>query len=182
MSRDSCTTAYRDIPGFPGYRVGDDGSVWSCRERLWVPGKPGSTWRLGGEWHRLRELAHNGYMTVVLYPGQVRIGVHRVVLLAFVGPPPSEHLDACHGDGNPANNRLDNLRWDTRSGNMADAVRHGTTCRGSKHGGAKLDEAAVRLIRSMAGRATQREIANKIGVTRSLISAVLRKKCWAWLD
>jgi hypothetical protein len=24
---------YRDVPGFPGYRVGTDGSVWSCWER-----------------------------------------------------------------------------------------------------------------------------------------------------
>jgi site-specific DNA-cytosine methylase len=24
----TAAVAYRDVPGFPGYRVGDDGSVW----------------------------------------------------------------------------------------------------------------------------------------------------------
>jgi len=52
--------------------------------------------------------------------------VCRLVLLAFVGPCP-EGMEACHfPDRNPANNRLDNLRWDTRSGNMRDCKAHGT--------------------------------------------------------
>ena len=51
--------------------------------------------------------------------------VHRLVLEAFVGPRP-EGMEACHWDGNPRNNRRDNLRWGTRSSNRQDAVRHGT--------------------------------------------------------
>jgi hypothetical protein len=51
--------------------------------------------------------------------------VHRLVLLAFVGPPPAG-CEALHGDGNPANNRIENLSWGTRSENMYDRVRHGT--------------------------------------------------------
>lgn len=59
--------------------------------------------------------------------------IHRLVLEAFVGPCPPR-MEACHDpDRNTANNRLTNLRWDTRQANMQDAVRHGSLgdmCRG----------------------------------------------------
>lgn len=50
--------------------------------------------------------------------------VHRLVLLAFVGPCP-EGMEGCHLDDDPANNHLSNLRWDSRSANMHDRVRNG---------------------------------------------------------
>ena len=46
--------------------------------------------------------------------------VHCLVLEAFVGPRPSG-MQACHApDDDPTNNHLDNLRWDTASGNAQD--------------------------------------------------------------
>jgi hypothetical protein len=35
-------------------------------------------------------------------------------------------MEGCHGDGDPANNRLSNLRWDTHSGNVQDSLAHRT--------------------------------------------------------
>lgn len=32
MSDDVSTVEYRDIQGFPGYRVGSDGTVWTCAD------------------------------------------------------------------------------------------------------------------------------------------------------
>lgn len=59
------------------------------------------------------------------------VAIHVLVLETFVGPrPPGMH--ACHNDGDPANNRLENLRWDTPKANMADRDRHGTTFRGAR--------------------------------------------------
>ena len=55
---------------------------------------------------------------------QSRKAVHRLVLEAFVGPCPPG-MEACHWDDDPTNNRLENLRWDTRSANDADMVRNG---------------------------------------------------------
>lgn len=50
--------------------------------------------------------------------------VHRLVVEAFVGPPP-DGMECCHNDGDKTNNRVENLRWDTRSANMQDQLRHG---------------------------------------------------------
>ena len=55
--------------------------------------------------------------------------IHRLVLEAFEGPCP-EGMEGCHHDGNPTNNRIENLRWDTRRSNVADALRHGTHSNG----------------------------------------------------
>ena len=68
-----------------------------------------------------------GYLRVSLYrdgKGSTR-RVHRLVLEAFVGPCP-EGEEGCHGDGDPANNRLVNLRWGTVSSNAIDRVAQGT--------------------------------------------------------
>ena len=69
--------------------------------------------------------------------------IHRLVLLAFEGPEP-DGMEVCHTDGNPANNRLDNLRWGTRGDNLRDRVRHGTHHQAIKthcpHGHAYTDE------------------------------------------
>lgn len=48
-----------------------------------------------------------------------------LVLEAFVGPRP-DGLEACHNNGNPGDDRLANLRWDTHSENILDRGRHGT--------------------------------------------------------
>lgn len=57
--------------------------------------------------------------------GQQWVRVHTLVLEAFVRPRP-EGAVACHNDGDPSNNRVENLRWDTYSENNHDLVRHGT--------------------------------------------------------
>lgn len=50
--------------------------------------------------------------------------VHRMVAMAFLGPCP-EGMEVCHNNGNPADNRLSNLRYGTRSENLYDRVKHG---------------------------------------------------------
>ena len=69
-----------------------------------------------------------GYKQVGLHFQEAGVAVtatvHHLVLQAFVGPRPPG-LIACHGDGNPANNHVSNLRWDTPSANGRDTVAHG---------------------------------------------------------
>lgn len=63
-----------------------------------------------------------GYLHTGVGRGRFR-RVHQLVLEAHVGPAP-DGLVACHQNGVKTDNRLENLRWDTRSANALDAVRH----------------------------------------------------------
>lgn len=51
--------------------------------------------------------------------------VHSLVALAFIGPRPHGY-EVCHNNGNPLDNRVDNLRYGTSADNKLDQVRHGT--------------------------------------------------------
>lgn len=101
---------------------------------------------------------------------------HRLVLEAFVGERP-EGMEGCHNDGNPANNRLSNLRWDTPKNNHADKVRHGTTNRGERCGTAKLTAKQVASIR--ADTRLQRVIAAEYGILQNHVSRIKSGVRWA---
>lgn len=111
-----------DWEGF--YEVSDQGRVRSV-PRL-ITKCDGRTQPVLG---RILKLASNrqGYPIISLQAGSRKSTkpVHRLVLTAFVGPKP-DGTECCHGDGDKTNNRLDNLRWDSKKANALDAVRHGT--------------------------------------------------------
>lgn len=50
--------------------------------------------------------------------------VHVLVAAAWIVPRP-EGAEVCHNDGDKTNNRVENLRYDTRIENARDVVRHG---------------------------------------------------------
>lgn len=68
-----------------------------------------------------------GYLRVNLFHNNTGVTryVHLMVMAAFVGPLPVE-LETRHLNGNPQDNRLENLAYGTRSENFLDTVRHGT--------------------------------------------------------
>jgi len=174
MATSQPTAAYRELPQFPGYRIGDDGSVWSRRR---------SGTNRGGfleeAWHRMKpRLDKRGRPRLKL--AHKHCLVCRLVLEAFVGPCPPG-LECCHGDGNPANNRLANLRWDTRVANMRDRNRHGRTARGEKSGNARLTAEIVAAIRQAyaGGGHTHKSLATRYGVHPHLIYLILKGKIWA---
>lgn len=71
----------------------------------------------------------------------------------FIGPRPQKY-HGCHNDGNPENNRLENLRWDTCKGNHADKKKHGTWQVGERNGFHKLTDDVVREIKKRNASAT----------------------------
>jgi hypothetical protein len=85
-------------------------------------------------------------------------------------------MECCHNDGNPNNNHLSNLRWDTSKNNHADKVRHGTTNRGERCGTAKLTQSQVDEIRQ--DNRLQRLIAADYGVHQNTISRIKNGKRW----
>ena len=118
------TENWTPIPGYEGsYEVSDLGRVRSL-DRV-VKGPGGFPKRVKGT--MLSPSTHpTGYKRVSLAKGGENItrGVHQLVMLAFVGARP-EGMEVCHNDGNPANTRLENLRYDTLSANQREIVTHG---------------------------------------------------------
>lgn len=96
--------------------VYEDGRVWNVKQGCW--------YKLGKD--------QDGYLVRGTHK------VHRLVLLAFVGPARSKSHVCRHLDGNPANNTLSNLAWGTQQQNWDDRRRHGTDLVGRKHSPATL--------------------------------------------
>ncbi|MGG4591765.1 HNH endonuclease [Pseudomonas aeruginosa] len=70
----------------------------------------------------------NGYFIIDTCKGSptTTLPVHRAVALAWVeNTNPGEFIVVNHLDGNPINNRWDNLEWTTQSGNCYHAVNNG---------------------------------------------------------
>ena len=72
-------------------------------------------------------ISDQGYPHVKLCrPGrQLDAKVHLLVAEAFHGPRPHRSAHCRHLDGDPANNRVENLAWGTATENSLDTVRHG---------------------------------------------------------
>lgn len=87
-----------------------------------------SRWGTPKQWKgRVLKQSNQGrYLVVALGRDGVlkQFSVHRLVLLAFVGPcPPGQQ--GLHWDDDPLNNCLDNLRWGSPGDNMRDCIRNG---------------------------------------------------------
>lgn len=113
---------WRDIPGFEGrYQVSTEGQVRSLD--FWVNAGPYPGRKLlKGRRLKPDVKQSDRYLTVHLRPNKGASRVHKLVMLAFVGPCP-EGLEVCHGDDNGANARLANLRYDTHFDNHQDRVK-----------------------------------------------------------
>ena len=103
--------------------------------------------------------------------------VHRLVLMAFVGPCPDGH-ETRHLNDDPTDNRLGNLCWGTRRQNAADARANGISRAGARNGRALLDADKVRAIRKLRGEVPQQELADRFGVAQTTISGVQTGKLW----
>lgn len=183
----SPTVEYSDIPGYPGYRVGDDGSVWSCRKQIGLGGGRGTRTVLGETWKLLRPTTHNRgrrtYVNLCINNKATKRFVSRLVLFSFVGPPPTPEHEAAHSNGNPTDNRLTNLRWATPKENEADKVVHGTKLLGERTNSAKLDPDKVRRIRAMKDQGLlPKRIGQVFGVSRMCVSNVISRRTWAHVD
>ncbi len=105
---------WKDIPGYPQYEASASGQIRSKRTGRILSASPNN----------------KGYLLTTLSLNQTahRALVHRLIMLAFVGP---SALQVNHKNGDKADNRLGNLEYIS----PADNVRHAMTVLGVPYGG-----------------------------------------------
>ncbi len=170
---------FRHCPDWPGYCVGNNGSVWSC-------------WRWGGRstmdqfWRKLRpalkdpQIADGGYHVVCPHRNKLKKmkKVHVLILEAFIGPCPTgmvcRHLDGCG-----TNNRLENLCWGTFQENFADMRRHGRSGDGERNHQTNLTKEQIEEIKILvASGLSQRSVGERFGIGQPAISRIVNGKRW----
>lgn len=109
---------------------------------------------------------------------------HRAMCAMRLGPPPSPDHEAAHSCGNGHLSCVNpkHIRWALRTENQADRIVHGTSNRGSRHGLSVLTEQQVRDIRRMQTEKSQSQLAKMFGISQPLVSAIVNRKRWQWLD
>lgn len=158
---------WRAIPGWEGfYEVSNTGRVRSVART--IPFADGR-FRFYPSKTRATHPDGFGYLKVTLKRKGVdqRVLVHQAVAAAWIGPRPPG-LEVCHGDGDKINNRLENLRYDTRAANYADAVRHGTTARPRK-----FPEQDIVEVRSLQGIPLA-DVAEAYGISKTHVCNIQR--------
>lgn len=159
------TETWKDVPGFEGYyKVSTLGNIRSF-----------------GNWGKGRIMKakpnkQEGYRYVDLRkPGVRRMSkVSHLVALAFIGP--SNGLLVCHNNGNRADDRLENLRYDTQAGNCADKIKHGTRQNGERNPNSKLCEADIVAIRKSPKPYI---IAKQYGISARHVYTIKNRETWS---
>lgn len=158
---------WKPIPGWPEYEASSFGRVKRIvRSQTSRPGF-------------LKQGDSKGYKNISLCRDgkPSKKWVHRIVALTFLGDPPTPKHEAAHGDGNPSNNHLYNLRWATGSENQRDRKKHGTGNQGEAHGLSKITLAQARWAKSVSGLRLD-EIAKTIGTCFSNVDLIRRGLSW----
>lgn len=164
---------YREVVGIPGYRVGSDGSLWTCRQ---------TSRGMTDSWKQLKcSIWSGGYVMATLRQDKrmIRKLLHHIVLEAFCGPCP-QGMQGCHRNDNRLDNQLGNLRWDTPASNFRDRDRNGGTARGERSGKSKVCDEDVLQMRSLAATGVPlRAIAQQFPVNETTVGFIVSGQTWA---
>lgn len=106
---------------------------------------------------------------------------HSLVAHCFHGPRP-KGLQVRHLDGDPLNNRADNLAYGTARQNAQDAKMHGTLVRGQGFKNARLTDRGVAAIRRLNGFVPLRVMADAMGASISIVSQAARRETWQHIE
>ena len=159
---------WKDIPGFDGYKISNFGNIKSC---LTNKGKT-KNWKI-----RTPVKTPHGYKRIILRKNKNPYNwlVHRIVLLAFVGP---DKRQVNHKNFIRDDNKLINLEYVTSSENEIYSYKHGRKSRaGNNSFVRKIDEKTSIKIRCESG--LLKNIAKKYKLSMGQISNIKNKKSWA---
>jgi len=142
----------------------------------------------GGDGRVMRQKDSRGYrvVTIRLFGKRKCPSVHSLVAAAFIGRRPSG-IQVNHKNGVKHDNRVENLEYASASENMRHSLYvlgniASATC-GSRNAMSKLTEADVQNIveEYSSGKVFQADLAQRYGVSRPLISMLVRNRGWKHL-
>lgn len=118
------TEIWKPVPQYPGYEASNIGNVRSVDR--WIKSRHGTPMFRKGQILKQRKRA-SGHLRVNLSVdgNHSTVHVHQLVISAFRGVPPAG-METCHNNGNPKDNRIENLRYGTPKENQRDMYLHGT--------------------------------------------------------
>lgn len=169
---------WRSIPGYEGrYEASTKGRIRSVDRIVYsrnrYTGMPFPRY-LKGQILKPGRYCKSGHVSVVLGRKTPGKPVHQLIMRTFVGDPPEGH-EVLHRDGNPQNNRLDNLRYGSRRDNILDVYRQGGAWR-------KLTLEDVEQIRfGLVTKIKGAELAKMYNVSPCVISDIKKGKTYSWL-
>ena len=169
---------WRDIPGYEGaYQASSLGRIRSLPRFVSVyDSVRGISYARPCPGVILRQAVCDraGHVSVHLGKYCRGIPVHQLVMLAFHGfPPPG--TEAMHLNGNPVDNRPENLRYGTHSENMIDMYKAGK-------GPLKMTPEEVRQIRfGLCCGLSCRELAAMYGVSDTCIRRIRKGMRYRWV-
>ncbi len=163
----------KPIPVSPNddYRAGSDGRIYS-RTKYAGFGKKAYV-----DWYPLTgHKTKKGYFSISLCHENRKVtkSVHRLVCLAFHGIPTPSTLQARHLDGDPSNNKPENLNRGTQVENWQDREAHGRGMKGERHHSSKLtDEGRAALKWAVKMRlCSRRHAARILGMSQAAVSRI----------
>jgi hypothetical protein len=177
---------YKTIPEFPDYLVSIFGRVKTKSRKLRYVHAVTQQEHFRNTEERFLKVHFNnktGYKFYQLYKSKKMYNrpIHRLVADAFLVREPGKNC-VNHIDGNKHNNVVSNLEWCTDEYNHEHATKTGLAARGSRVGGAKLDERSVAAIKYLLGIGISHpHLAKAFAVTRSTITLINTGKTWASL-
>jgi len=160
------------------YSVSSLGRVMANERRVRFVSKKGKeSWRIKKPKIMAQQKQNGGYMICHISIDGFRKAstVHSLVLEGFVGKRPFG-FDICHNNGDRLDNRLCNLRYDTRKNNHHDAKKHGTFYK--RISANKLRPVQVLKIRELVKTISAKEIAKKYKVNVGTIRKIKWRELW----
>ena len=167
------------IEGYEAYWVTENGRVYSGYRQVSPGGHANgfSTVKDDKPFKEMTLTLDRGYYFVGLYKdGKMKKKpVHRIVLEAYLGnsPKPYPHYVACHRNGIPTDNRVENLYWGTPKENSQDMVRMGRQYKGERHWHTRITNEQIREIMAEPRRmGVIPYLSKKYGISKYTVLAI----------
>lgn len=167
---------WRPIAGFETtYEISDQGRLKSLPRLL----RDGRMWKGGiTSWQR------DGKRHWIALQEDCRIRrrmVYQLVAETFLGPYPKGYC-INHKNGDPSDDKLENLEYITYKENTQHAIHVlNTIVRGERHGCSRFITAQISELRELwaSGKWTQRALAKRYGVTQRAVWQVIHHITWS---